>query len=104
MSALLLGAVAIRASFLCGQADVGLVAIGANLVPFGRGLLFGSVATSASFGLFSGMRFVAANAASVAGFDEARFALVAVVATDFVRLGRVRQTLVATGARLMPLV
>lgn len=69
MSALLLGAVAIRAGLLHGQADVGLVAIGAHLVALGRGLLFGSVARAASFGLLSGMRLMAADATRMAGFD-----------------------------------
>lgn len=104
MSALLLGAVAIRAGLLCGQADVRLVAIGANLVPLGRGLLFGRVATRANFCLLSGVGLVAANAAGMAGFDQARFTLVAVVATDFVGFRLVRQALVATGARLVTFV
>lgn len=101
---LLLRAVAIRTSFLHGQAHVGLVARGANLVPFGRALLFGGVASTAGFCLLSRVRLVAANAERVAGFDEACFTLMAVFATDLGLLGFVRQSLVTPSARLMAFV
>ena len=104
MRALLLRAVTIRASLLRGQADVRFMATAADLVPFGRALLLGSVTATASDCLLSGMRLVTTDAAGVAGFDQPRFTLVALATADFVRLRLVRQALVATRARLVPFI
>lgn len=104
VGAFLLGTMAIRAGFPRGQPDMRLVAVHACLVPLGGGLLFGRVATPAGFCLLSGVGLMAADAARMAGFDLARFALVAVIATDLVLLGGMRQPLVAAGTRLVALV
>lgn len=104
MCALLLGTVAIRTSLLCRQTDVGLVAVAADLMAFRRALLLGAVTAAAGDGLLSGMRLMAADAASVARFHQTRLALMAVVATHFVRLRLVRQSLMATNASLVPVI
>lgn len=86
MSALLLGAVAVGASLPHRETLVRLMTIGAELVPLRRRLLLSAMAAGAGRCLRSRMRFVAARATGVTGFDQACFALMAGVASHFVRL------------------
>lgn len=102
--ALLLGAVTIRTRLERGEPHVRLMTIGANLVPFWRGLLFGTMTSTAGCRLFARVRLVTADAARVPLLDEPGFTLMAVIAADFVGLGVMRQTLVAIGAGLVSLV
>ena len=81
---------AIRAGFLRRQARVGLMTIGAHLVPLRRALLFGTMTAGARSSLFSGVRLMAADAARVTCFDQPRLTLVAVIAADFVVFRMVR--------------
>ncbi len=69
VSALLLGSVAVGASLPRWQTLVRFMTIGADLVPLRRSLLFDAMAVGARRRLRSGMRFVAANAFGVTGFD-----------------------------------
>lgn len=75
--------------------------IGTNLMPRGSGLLLDAMTSAASGGLLPGMGLVTADAARVAGFDQACFTLVAMVAPDFVWLGQVGKPLVAARTCLM---
>lgn len=102
--ALLLGAVAIRTGLERGQPRVRLMAIGASLVPLRRGLLFGAMTTAAGGRKLARVRLVTADATRMALLDEPRFALMTVIAPDFVRLGVMGQALVAVGAGLVALV
>jgi hypothetical protein len=90
VGALLFHAMTVRASLLRGQAAVGLVAGGANLVTLRRGLLLGSVAAGTSRGLSPGMRFMATRASRVTCSDQAQLSLMASGASDLVRIGLVR--------------
>ena len=78
--------------------------IDTGLVPLGRGLLLGAMATGAGLGLASGMRFVAARAARVARVNQPGLSLMAIVANQLAGLGTVRQPLVATRTGLVSLV
>src|SRR4051812_35726257 len=82
LGTLLLGAVAVGARFAHGQSLMRLMTIGADLMPLRRSLLLAAMAVGTCRGLRPGMRFVATGAARVAGFDQARFSLVAVGARD----------------------
>ena len=76
----------------------------AGLVPLGRRLLLATMTVATRRGLRSGMRFVAARAQRVTRLDQACLSLVAARAGLFLGLRPMRQPVVTTATRLVPLI